>query len=179
MTIAKAMLMVALLSLGFAGFAEPKVDLRIDALFDEIASDVREAPLISVPALAAQLKHIPLPADFILLDERDSEERAVSGIPGAIEPDALPGAIATAKRTLGAVPIHIAVYCTIGYRSGKRVIALNRADSQVRAVNLRGGILAWVAGGGVLVTPNGKPTKAVHVYAKRWAVVPTDFKAQY
>jgi rhodanese-related sulfurtransferase len=142
------------------------LNARIEALYQNIASKVDDVPTISASSLLSQ-KAIPTP---IFVDVRESRERSVSHIPGAITLDQL----AAAYR---AKPRPIIVYCTIGYRSGLTTRKL-RAKG-MPANNLRGGILSWIAHGGRLLDGNQKQTYRVHVYAKEWAVVPKHYSAVY
>ncbi len=135
---------------------------NVEALYQEIAPKISDVPSIDVASAKA--------AGAILLDVRSPKERAVSIIPGAITE-------AEFKNVYQAQPKLVVVYCTIGYRSGLRTREL-RAEG-IDARNLRGGILAWIAHGGNLNDSFGKATHQVHVYAKAWAVVPTNFSAVY
>ena len=69
----------------------------------------------------------------------------------------------------------VIVYCTVGLRSGKTARQLR--ERGINALNLRGGILAWLAAGGALVDAQGAPTNRVHVYGRRWNAVPEGFEA--
>ena len=135
---------------------------KVEALYQDIAPKIGDVPIIDVASAKA--------ADAILLDVRSPQERAVSIIPGAITE-------AEFQRIYKANPKLVVVYCTIGYRSGLRAREL-RAEG-IDALNLRGGILAWIAQGGALQDSFGKPTHQVHVYAKAWAAVPANFSAVY
>jgi rhodanese-related sulfurtransferase len=131
---------------------------RIESLVQAIEPQVADVPVI----LAEQLRRAqPQP---LLLDVRSKAEREVSVIPGAIF-DA--GSIPAGSR--------VVVYCTVGLRSG--IAARKLRERGIDAVNLRGGILAWLAVGGELVDPTGQPTHAVHVYGRRWDAVPDNVQA--
>lgn len=131
---------------------------RVEALVQAIEPQVSDVPVM----LVEQLRRAqPQP---LLLDVRSKAEREVSVIPGAIF-DA--GSIPAGGR--------VVVYCTVGLRSG---IAARKLRAQgIDAVNLRGGILAWLAAGGELLDPAGQPTQAVHVYGRRWDAVPDNVQA--
>lgn len=119
-----------------------------------------DAPTIS--AVAA----IELGSTVTFVDVRSEAERAVSIIPGALTLDQLPAA---------AIDQVVIVYCTIGVRSGAATEDLIERGFQAR--NLRGGVLAWTAEGGVMVDASGEPTRRVHVYGKRWAQLPKGYEA--
>ena len=104
----------------------------------------------------------------VFLDCRDAEERAVSVIPGAVsEYD-------DGKETI------VICYCTIGYRSQKKVQELKKRNPDVKAYNLSGSIVAWTHDprAPALVDPKtGKETKRVHTYGKTWALQRKDYEA--
>jgi len=68
----------------------------------------------------------------------------------------------------------IVVYCTIGVRSGRYVKRLIKDGYD--AYNLKGGILAWAHAGGRFVDKTGKETRRVHVYGKRWNLLPKGYE---
>ena len=135
---------------------------RIDALYAELAGELAGVPAID-GAEAVALGGNP---DVILLDVREPEEIAVSRLPGAILPEDLArmGDL-SGKRVL--------VYCTVGIRSGYETQALR--ERGLDAVNLRGGILGWVANGGAVVDDSGAEVKRVHVYGRKWNVLPEGY----
>jgi sodium/bile acid cotransporter 7 len=141
--------------------AEPAFDARLEALVADVEEEVGDVPVIHADALrTAAARGAPL----ILLDVRSDEERAISVIAGAVtDADSIPR---------GA---EVVVYCTIGLRSG--ISAREMRERGVNALNLRGGILAWIADGGDVVDGNGAPTRRVHVYGRRWNVLPEGFDA--
>jgi hypothetical protein len=47
----------------------------------------------------------------------------------------------------------------------------------MKAFNLHGGVLAWALNGGSFVTPEGEPTRRVHVYGEPWDVLPPEYEA--
>jgi len=110
-----------------------------------------EPDSIAVTELAERLAARERGADdFVLLDVRDEPERAIVAIPGAVavplaEVLADPGAAIhrlDLHRPAGA-PRDLLVHCRTGQRSAQAIRALS--DAGVRAVNVRGGVLAWVA----------------------------------
>lgn len=141
--------------LAMTAAAPTPLQQRIEALVHAIEPKVADVPVTTARQL---LSANPMP---LLLDVRSPAERAVSIIPGAVT-------------ELGTQPpgTRVVVYCTIGLRSGIRAREL-RAQG-LEAVNLRGGILSWLAEGGQLVDAAGQPTRAVHVYGRRWDAVPDD-----
>ena len=101
---------------------------------------------------------------------RDSEEQAVSMIPGALthgkfleDPDVYK------ERT-------VIAYCTISYRSGKFASKLRKRG--IHVINLRGGLLAWLHAGGP-VHRDGIPVRKVHVYGKTWDLAPSIYETIY
>ena len=137
------------------------LDQRIDALVADIQDRVADVPVIRAQQLRDAIASAEPP---ILLDVREPRERAVSVIPGAVsDASGIPPGAA------------VVVYCTVGLRSGNAARALRQQG--YAAVNLRGGILAWLAAGGGVVDAQGAPTRRVHVYGPRWAAVPADVEA--
>ena len=114
----------------------------------------------------------------VFLDCRDAEERAVSVIPGAVSEYDDGKEIKTedddGKETI------VICYCTIGYRSQKKVQELKKRNPDVKAYNLSGSIVAWTHDprAPALVDPKtGKETKRVHTYGKTWALQQKDYEA--
>jgi sodium/bile acid cotransporter 7 len=114
----------------------------------------------------------------VFLDCRDAEERAVSVIPGAVSEYDDGKEIKTededGKETI------VICYCTIGYRSQKKVQELKKRNPDVKAYNLSGSIVAWTHDprAPALVDPKtGKETKRVHTYGKTWALQRKDYEA--
>lgn len=144
-----------------AATADRALDQRIEALVSDIEERVGDVPVIRADALLAAVAggHPP-----ILLDVRAPAERAVSVIAGAVDDER-----AIAPGT------NVVVYCTVGLRSGESARALR--ERGINAVNLRGGILAWLAAGGSVVDSTGAPTQRVHVYGRRWNALPAGFEA--
>ncbi len=131
---------------------------RVEALVQAIEPQVADVPVM----LVEQLRRThPQP---LLLDVRSKAEREVSVMPGAIfDTNSIPAGS------------RVVVYCTVGLRSG--IAARKLRQLGYDAVNLRGGILAWLAAGGELVDLQGQPTQAVHVYGRRWDAVPDNVQA--
>lgn len=104
----------------------------------------------------------------IILDVREPAEQQISIIPGAIN-----------KQQFEKDPTQykdrpIIVYCTLGYRSGLYTQQL--LDQQFNAFNLKGGVLAWAAEHRQFKTPTGEDTNRVHVYGKKWNILPSQYK---
>ena len=106
---------------------------------------------------------------YLLVDVREEKEINVSMIEGAVTKAEFDSDKNSHKDKL------IIPYCTVGYRSGKFAQTL-KADFKV--ANLAGGILAWVHDGGK-VFDGDHETKNVHVYDKKWDLIPKSYKAEY
>lgn len=132
---------------------------------------------ISAPAITADTVLAGFHSGhFILVDVREDAERAVSQIPGALSLSEF-----TQAYTLGSLPQDktVVVYCTIGYRSGKFSEKFIAQGIPVR--NMEGGILAWVSLHGPLVQRDMMGvttlTTQVHVYGKKWNLLPTGYQS--
>ena len=106
--------------------------------------------------------------DLVLVDTRKPAEMQVSMLPGAIT-----------KREYLLEPgryknVTVVTYCTISYRSG--VFARDMAKQGFAVYNLMGGILAWTLEGGSIYDPEGKPTREIHVFGKRWNYAPDGYR---
>lgn len=115
-----------------------------------------------------QLDKLQKDANPVLVDVRTPEEQAVSMIPGAVsrqEFEAHPEKYADRP---------VVTYCTIGYRSGLYAEELTEAGRD--AYNLAGSILAWAHAQREFVTPDGTPTRRLHVYGKKWDLAPHDYE---
>lgn len=141
--------------------ADAGLDQRIDAAVADFQDELVDVPIIWPAELLAQSESANRP---VLLDVRPPAERAVSVLAGALTDAA---SIPAGSK--------VVVYCTVGLRSGRAVQQLRARG--VDAVNLRGGILGWLAAGGVVVDESGAPTRRVHVYGRRWNLVPPDVTA--
>ena len=107
-------------------------------------------------------------AEFVLVDVRSRKEQSVSMLPGAITRRQFEGDRA---RYSGH---RIVTYCTIGYRSG--VYAKRLRKQGWIAHNLTGGALGWVHAGG-RVEHEGVVTHRVHVYGKKWDLLPDGYES--
>ena len=115
---------------------------------------------------------------WVLVDCREAAERDVSVIEGSIDKAEFEHLLGLAESAAEAFEgRRICCYCTIGYRSGlfAKDLAIARG---LDAVNMRGSLLAWVhAGGKVVLRDSGAETNRVHVYGRRWALLPEGYDA--
>ena len=108
--------------------------------------------------------------EVVFVDVRAPEEQAVSMIPGAVTSDVFLAAPDRYERQ------RIIGYCTISYRSGKLAAKMNLRG--ITIVNLKGGLLAWVHAGGLLVR-GYKSVRQLHVYGREWNLAPSDIETVY
>jgi rhodanese-related sulfurtransferase len=106
---------------------------------------------------------------WTIVDVRTPEERSVSLIPGAISTEEFEGHL---DEHVGR---SVLVYCTAGCRSGAYARELRQRG--LKAFNLHGGVLAWALNEGSFVTPEGEPTRRVHVHGEPWDVLPPEYEA--
>ncbi len=106
---------------------------------------------------------------WAIIDVRTEEERSVSIIPGAMTIGEFE------NRAFDYKDKPILVYCTVGCRSGAYVRKLEKLG--IKSFNLRGGVLSWANSGKMFVTPAGGTTNRVHVYSKKWNVLPSGYDA--
>ena len=104
----------------------------------------------------------------VLLDVRSAKERRVSMIPKAISQKEFEKNIVKYRDR------KIIVYCTIGYRSGKKVVKMRKKGWN--AYNLIGGVLAWSHAGQTFSAPDGDSLR-LHVYGKKWNLAPEKYTA--
>ncbi|EKK04424.1 rhodanese-like domain protein [Rhodopirellula baltica SH28] len=95
---------------------------------------------------------------FVLVDVRSQTERDVSQIPGAISMDDFWSQRDELKNRT------VIASCTVGGRS--LLFAQRCLKDGIQSRNYRPGILGWCEAGGVLVDPNGNPTRRVHTHNK-------------
>ncbi|MEP0548867.1 MAG: rhodanese-like domain-containing protein [Rhodothermales bacterium] len=160
--------LAVLLGLGHTGCAQSgdgslswrAVDALIEREFPAVAS-------VSTDSLAAWLDdstRVPP----LLLDARESEEYAVSHLPGAlrVDPDASAEALAAALPGDFDPARPVVVYCSVGYRSARIADRLETAGARdVR--NLDGSIFKW-ANEGRPVVRDGATVREVHPYDATW-----------
>jgi sodium/bile acid cotransporter 7 len=130
---------------------------RIDRLYRRYRWLLHGVPELTV----AELEVLQRQRKVLLVDVREPRERRVSTLPGAISREEL-----EARRVEAGDAVLVA-YCTIGLRSGRYARRLRARGYE--AYNLRGSILAWTHAGGELAS-EGRPTRRVHVVARRWAL---------
>ena len=138
---------------------------KIEAMYEEFRPEFPDAEEIDVEGfLKLQAR-----GEVLLVDVREDKERAISTIPGSISKADF--------EELGddLIDVPVVVHCTIGYRSARYVESLK--DRGVHAYNLKGSILSWVHAGQHVVDPEGNETKRVHVYGKRWDLLPEGYEA--
>ena len=137
----------------------------------QMYQDYRDRSFPEVPDLPAAGAGVWADStDAIWLDVRTSRERRVSLIEGAIDR----ASFEAQREQLAGRPV--IVYCTVGYRSGLVTRALRGEGAE--AFNLAGGVLAWIHAGGSLVDGiEGEATRRVHVYGRRWNLVPEGWRA--
>ena len=137
---------------------------RINELYEKYKRSFPQVPDVSAEELVAMRRE----KDVVLVDGRKKKEQEVSMLPGAI----------TSREFEENIEKHrdktIVVYCTIGSRSGHYARGL--IGKGFIAYNLRGSILAWIHAGQKLVS-EGKETRRVHVYGRRWNLAPKGYEA--
>lgn len=102
-----------------------------------------------------ELKAFPYPLDWI--DVRDPEEYMVSTIKGAVTVD-----------NYKPKQKYAVVFCSVGVRSEKATLDLQKQHPEVKFFNLYGGIFDWFNQGNQIVDQNNKPTETIHTYNKKW-----------
>lgn len=156
------------------------LDLAAMLFFGDLQRAALRADLPEVERLVARryrdVAHLHLrpdadPAQFLLVDVRESREFAVSRLPGAvrIDPDA------GDEAALRLIRAHragrpVLFYCSVGVRSSELAQRLQRrlAREGAHSANLAGGIFGWAKQGRALESPAG-PTRRVHGYDETWA----------
>ena len=104
----------------------------------------------------------------VFIDIRNANEQSVSRLPGAITIDRF-------LQDLAAYQNFIKIgYATIGLRSG--IIAQELHQKEVPLYNLQGGLLAWVHAGGKVYNKEAE-THRIHVYDRKWDLVPDGYDA--
>ena len=158
-------LLSMLVVLGCASYGDDAS--RLQAVLDMYQGYRKEfagTPEMSVKEFLTQ----PRGERVVIIDVREARERQVSIIPGAVP-------LATVEGNVNAYEdVTCLVYCTIGYRSGLATAKLRRQG--LHAVNLKGGILAWTHAG-QRVLQNDQETRRVHVYGRRWSLLPQGYEA--
>jgi len=138
---------------------------RIEALYNDYRKDFPGVADISPDRAMTPAD----PERLLFVDVRNRAEQEVSMLPGAIT-DRQYLKNPTAYRD------HLVIaYCTIGYRSGEFAQKLHQ-EQEIPALNLRGGILAWLHAGGK-VYKKGQAVNRVHVYGKKWDLAPSAYQS--
>lgn len=121
------------------------------------------ARLISAADLQEKLKK---GERVVLLDVREPKEMQVSALPGARP--AVPDKIATLPLDDLPADATVVAYCTVGGRSGKAAVALEKRLGRP-VYNLDGGIIEWFNHGGQVVDPTGKPVDRIDAWGEPWS----------
>jgi rhodanese-related sulfurtransferase len=102
---------------------------------------------------------------LVIFDVRELAEMQVSALPGARL--ALPDEVQTLP--LGGIPASamVVTYCTVGYRSGKAAVVLEKRLGRP-VYNLEGGLIAWFNHGGQVVDPAGRPVDRIDAWGPPW-----------
>lgn len=127
--------------------------------------DDKLARLVTADSLALSAREAYRMHDAVFLDARETEEYAVSHLPGALhlgydDPDYAQLADYDRDRP-------VIVYCTVGYRSERAARNL-RKRGFTRVYNLYGSLYAWALAGYPLEDRDGRPTTALHTYNRKW-----------
>ena len=163
--------LAAYLALSFLSCSCPQSTKSNNSTIDSFSVEYSEDYPDVIQVEYARDKELIGSGKAILVDVRTSEETEVSTIPGAIlKKDFQSNRHLYKGKTI--IP-----YCTIGYRSGLYVKELMVVGFE--ALNFKGGILSWVNSGGSLQERSGKNTNNVHVYGRKWNLVPETFTAQW
>jgi len=135
----------------------------VEAMYLDYQSDFADVPDVAAAALVEWLDD----PNTILVDVRKKKEREVSIIAGSITREDYES---SPEKYEG---YRVVSYCTIGYRSGKYSEQL--LSDGVDAWNLAAGILGWVHAGEP-VESESEHTWRVHVYGRRWSLLPADYE---
>ena len=136
----------------------------IGEMCEEYQESFPDTPAVTVDELIAMRQR----DRALLVDSRESRERQVSMIPGAIS------LVDLTRDAHGYVGRPIVFYCTTGYRSG--MMAAEYRKNGLDAYNLKGGILSWAHAGQEVVDGQGE-TRKVHVYGSEWNLLPCGYEA--
>jgi len=143
------------------------VDVERLALLEKMYADFRDDFSGIGEVSADSLMEWMNSGEVVIVDVREPAEREVSRLPNSITTKGLESYLE------GHDDQRIVIYCTIGYRSGKFTRSL--MNKGVKAYNLAGGIVAWVHHGGS-IEHDGNPTRRVHVYGKKWNLLPEGYE---
>ena len=138
---------------------------RVLALAAEVQS---EYPVAQISP--KELSRLAAKDQVVIVDSRSAREQEVSMIPNAISIDDFK------KLERLRQGRQVVVYCTIGVRSSEFIQVLSLLD--IEAKNLHGGLLNWIHSGQELVDSQGEKTRNVHVYGRRWKLLPTGYLSE-
>jgi rhodanese-related sulfurtransferase len=157
--------LVALVCLGTARADDPAHPAQTESEFRQKVAEINAktgARLISVAALQQKLA---VGEKLVILDVREIEEAQVSTLSGArLVPPKEVGRLPLASIPADAT---VVTYCTVGYRSGKAAIQLEKRLGRP-VYNLDGGILEWFNRGGRVVDPAGRPVDRIDAWGAPW-----------
>lgn len=138
--------------------SDPGKRAQIESMYEGYRDDFPGITEVTPAAIADSYRK----GELLIVDVREEKEQAVSMIPGA-----LTKAQFEAQRAAGTLgDKSVVVHCTIGYRSGLYAHALKEQGVEVK--NLKGSLLLWSHEGLPLETPDGQPTKKLHVFGGQW-----------
>lgn len=159
-------LLVSLCSLAEDGaLSDSEKKAAIEEMFAKYKEEAfADAPEITVEELMEEKDR----EQVVLVDVRTQKEKSVSMIPGAITAEEFEK---NQRKYRGKKLI---IYCTIGYRSG--VYTKKLRMMKLNAYNLKGGVLAWAHAKQKFVDEHGETMK-VHVYGKRWDLLPAGYQS--
>jgi rhodanese-related sulfurtransferase len=166
----RTLLIFNLCCLFLAGCSDPTSKQPTD--YQKVTAMLMEcdATFVDVPKLnVEEIEKLPANS-YILIDIREPKERHVSWIPNSISLESFKKNPEPYRNKL------LIPYCTIGYRSAYQTKSFNNQGFQAK--NLRGSILMWAWKQLPLVDDKG-PTKKVHVYGKKWDLLPEGYIAVY
>jgi rhodanese-related sulfurtransferase len=140
---------------------------KLEAAYTMYADYKKEFPSVMDIAPQAAMKELEK-GGLVFLDTRKPAEMKVSMLPNAISQKEF------FKNRESYRDKQIVAYCTISYRSG--LFAKQMKDEGITIYNLQGGIVAWVLEGGKVYNGD-RETNRVHVYGKKWNLLPTEYEA--
>lgn len=151
---------------GARGQEPPKIHVD-DPVFDQTIRDYLKfsTPVLSVNELSQRVDSV------LILDTREIEEFTTSHIPGAYHAGYKDFNIDDWKY----VPrnTEVVLYCSIGYRSEK-ISEKFRKEGFENIYNLYGSIFEWANKGFPLEDVNGRATRKLHTYNKKWSLFVSD-----
>jgi sodium/bile acid cotransporter 7 len=137
---------------------------KLDNLYEELHSNFPNV----LDLTANEAMDLISDQKAVFIDIREPAEQQVSMLPGAITEKEF-------RDNIKSYEDHVKIaYCTISYRSG--LLAEKFQNDGIPVYNLKGGILAWVHGGGKIYDQNGE-TNRIHVYGNDWNLAPEQYEA--